>query len=100
MTQIGTAITWRLTPGITLLVMLAGCSEPAAPLAEQSAVSAREQAAATSPAAAGGSELPTWKIPNIPGGGEAYYAPDSHHLIAQLEDPLAQQAKAPASRDS
>ncbi len=37
--------------------------------------------------------MPTWKIPNIPGGGEAYYAPDSRHLIAQLEDPLAQQVE-------
>jgi len=91
MTQIGTAITWRLTSGITLLAMLAGCSEPAAPPAERAADSAQEQAEAPSPAAAGGSELPVWEIPNIPSGGEAYYAPDSLHLIAQLEDPLAQQ---------
>ena len=31
-------------------------------------------------------ELPTWKIPNIPESAEAYYAPDSYHIIAQTQD--------------
>ena len=93
MTQIITARVGYLTPIFGLLVMLTGCSEPAAPVAEQSAKSTQEQAdadAVMQPGTAGGTELPVRKIPNIPSGGEAYYAPDSQHLIAQLEDPLAQ----------
>ena len=35
-------------------------------------------------------ELPTHKVPNIPQAGEAYYAPDSYHFIAQTKDPDAQ----------
>ena len=31
-------------------------------------------------------ELPIRKIPNIPPSGEAYYAPDSLHVIAQTND--------------
>jgi len=34
-------------------------------------------------------ELPTWKVPNLGIGGEAYYAPDSYHVIAQVQDPMA-----------
>lgn len=33
-----------------------------------------------------GKELPNWQIPNIPPSGEAYYAPDSYHIIAQVKD--------------
>jgi Tol biopolymer transport system component len=36
-------------------------------------------------------ELPTRVIPNIPAAAEAYYAPDDYHLIAQTQDPDAQQ---------
>lgn len=36
-----------------------------------------------------GQELPSWKVPNVPPSGEAYYAPDSLHLIAQTKDPAA-----------
>ncbi|MDH3512048.1 MAG: hypothetical protein OER85_14450 [Gammaproteobacteria bacterium] len=35
-------------------------------------------------------ELPVRKIPNIPPAGEAYYAPDDYHIIAQARDPDAQ----------
>lgn len=42
------------------------------------------------PPATGGSELPIYKIPNLPESGEAYYAPDGIHLIAQVKDPGAQ----------
>jgi Tol biopolymer transport system component len=31
-------------------------------------------------------ELPTWRIPNLPPSAEAYYAPDSYHVIAQTQD--------------
>src|SRR6516164_1166263 len=34
-------------------------------------------------------ELPTWRIPNVPSSAEAYYAPDSYHVIAQTQDPDA-----------
>ena len=42
-------------------------------------------------------ELPSWKIPNIPESAEAYYAPDSLHVIAQTQDPMALRAE---GRDS
>jgi dipeptidyl aminopeptidase/acylaminoacyl peptidase len=35
-------------------------------------------------------ELPVRLIPNIPPAGEAYYAPDDYHIIAQARDPDAQ----------
>jgi len=35
-------------------------------------------------------EPPIRRIPNIPQAAEAYYAPDSYHLIAQTQDPDAQ----------
>ena len=34
-------------------------------------------------------ELPTWRVPNVPSSAEAYYAPDSYHIIAQTQDPDA-----------
>jgi TolB protein len=38
-------------------------------------------------------ELPVRRIPNIPEAAEAYYAPDSYHIIAQTQDPKALRAK-------
>jgi len=35
-------------------------------------------------------ELPMYKVPNLAPNGEAYYAPDGIHLIAQVNDPDAQ----------
>ncbi|MFZ1624721.1 MAG: hypothetical protein WAU48_08050, partial [Gammaproteobacteria bacterium] len=61
----------------------------AAPLA-----SAEEAAA---PAAQAGTELPVRLIPNVPKNAEAYYGPDSFHIIAQTQDPQALKAK---GRDS
>jgi Tol biopolymer transport system component len=43
-------------------------------------------------------ELPVWKIPNIPMSGEAYYAPDSLHVIAQVQDPQAVRPSDPRAR--
>ncbi|MCL4776331.1 MAG: PD40 domain-containing protein [Gammaproteobacteria bacterium] len=43
-------------------------------------------------------ELPTWKIPNIPQSGEAYYGPDSLHVIAQVQDPDAQRSNDPRAK--
>ncbi len=34
--------------------------------------------------------MPMYKVPNLPENGEAYYAPDGIHLIAQVKDPDAQ----------
>ena len=34
-------------------------------------------------------ELPSYVVPNIPVAAEAYWAPDSRHLIAQTKDPDA-----------
>jgi len=34
-------------------------------------------------------EMPSWQIPNIAEAAEAYYGPDSEHLIAQVKSPLA-----------
>lgn len=48
-------------------------------------------AAETDSAGAGSRELPIYRIPNLPESGEAYYAPDGVHLIAQVKDPDAQQ---------
>jgi len=42
------------------------------------------------PTASAPQELPVYIIPNLPENGEAYYAPDGVHLIAQVKDPDAQ----------
>ncbi len=55
--------------------------------AETDAVSA---ASPDAPAIDASKELPVRLIPNIPPAGEAYYAPDDYHLIAQARDPDAQ----------
>jgi Tol biopolymer transport system component len=41
-------------------------------------------------AASDSRELPMYKVPNLAENGEAYYAPDGVHLIAQVKDPDAQ----------
>ncbi len=75
---------WRSLQVVVLLAALAACSKPAAIPSKES----------TSAATAGsGTELPVRKIPNLPAGGEAYYASDSRHLIANMDDPLAQKAE-------
>lgn len=42
-----------------------------------------------------GTELPVRIIPNLPESAEAYYAPDSLHVIAQTQDPDAVPASSP-----
>ncbi len=51
----------------------------------------------TASAQADSKELPTWKIPNVPEAAEAYYAPDSLHVIAQTQDPAAMKKEGRAS---
>ena len=69
-----------------VLFGLIGCSDQETPVAD--VTDANEVPA--SPVTATTTELPTWKIPNIPKAAEAYYAPDSLHVIAQVQDPDAQ----------
>ncbi len=40
-------------------------------------------------------ELPIWLIPNMPESAEAYYGPDSYHIIAQTQDPKATPPSSP-----
>ncbi len=104
MTRVFTA--WRIAPGFALLAMCAGYAGVALP-AQPSARSAQANPAVkadavteTKPATsveAHGTELPVRRIPNIAAGGEAYYASDNLHLIAQLDDPLAQRLKGATS---
>ncbi len=79
---------WTLTTvGLALVTTagLPGCSTDEAPVGET--LVAEEPAVEESVGESGvGRELPTWRIPNIPPAGEAYYAPDSLHLIAQTKD--------------
>jgi hypothetical protein len=44
-------------------------------------------------------ELPVRIIPNVPKSAEAYYAPDSLHVIAQTQDPAARRARGWSSRN-
>ena len=64
-----------------------------APLASAEGVAAP----AAQPAAQAGTELPVRLIPNVPKNAEAYYGPDSLHVIAQTQDSAALKAE---GRDS
>ena len=74
---------FHIFSGLAVLsgMALIGCSGEQAP-----APPAVEQAAAVEAEPQTRVELPTRRIPNIPPSGEAYYAPDSLHLIAQTKD--------------
>ncbi len=88
---------------LVLALSVAGCAQQEEP-SEEAAAAVEEQAPAGEatdtvsqaseawdPAAFDATkELPVRKIPNIPMAAEAYYAPDSFHLIAQTQDPDAQ----------
>jgi Tol biopolymer transport system component len=95
---------------LTLALAITGCSPQEEEPAGEATAAVEEQAAAEAAAPAGeatdvvsqaseewdpaafdaSKELPVRKIPNIPMAAEAYYAPDSFHLIAQTQDPDAQ----------
>jgi Tol biopolymer transport system component len=92
-----------LGPGVVVSVaFLAGCSKPASPPAETTAETAPAEAAKpadmvtqasadmTNPPEWAAKELPVHRIPNVPENAEAYYAPDSVHVIAQTQDKAAQ----------
>ena len=82
-----TRITERVLT-VTTLVVLSACSSDEAPPPAVMVVEPEAPAASEGEGSAG-QELPTWKVPNVPPSGEAYYAPDSLHLIAQTKDPDA-----------
>lgn len=75
---------WGPWGGALLTLALAGCGGTATPPQEGSTAS---PAAATTPAE--GVELPNHMVPIQPNAAEAYWAPDSYHLIAQTNDPAA-----------
>ena len=60
-----------------------------APQAAAAPAAPKPPAAPVNKAASEGTEMPVWKIPNIPSAAEAYYAPDNLHVIAQTQDPQA-----------
>lgn len=73
--------------------LLAACSSPAPPAA--TAERKPDMVSQASPDTAPppewvGKELPVRRIPNVPENAEAYYAPDSLHVIAQTQDAAAQ----------
>ena len=63
----------RIAFGLVPMILLTGTAEPA--LAEESESE--------------GQELPSYVVPIEPAAAEAYWAPDSRHLIAQTRDPDA-----------
>lgn len=87
-----------LWSGAAIAVLLAGCSEPAAPPQQTSATSEAPATDATTQASPVQGNPPEWEskelpvriIPNVPENAEAYYAPDNLHVIAQTRDPAAQ----------
>ena len=60
-----------------------------APQAAAAPAAPKPPAAPVNKAASEGTEMPVWKIPNVPSAAEAYYAPDNLHVIAQTQDPQA-----------
>lgn len=84
---------FMLLPGVAAATLLAWASFGG------TASQAAEEAAAAPQAASEpmGKELPAREIPNIPESAEAYYAPDSFHVIAQTQDKLAQHMEGRAS---
>ncbi|MBK7251535.1 MAG: PD40 domain-containing protein [Gammaproteobacteria bacterium] len=69
-----------LAASLALSACASGASKRSAgpvPIPEGASISTRE------------GELPSWQIPNLPTAAEAYYGPDSHHLVAQVSSPKA-----------
>ena len=77
-----------------LTATIAACSGPKDEAAKKAAADAAATAGAEATAADwAANELPSRIIPNIPESAEAYYAPDSIHVIAQTQDPDALRAQ-------
>jgi TolB protein len=75
----------KQVPAVLLAVVFAGCtaSEP------RSDAAAKVEIPAGATVSTSEDELPSWLIPNMPVAAEAYYAPDSYHLIAQAQSDKA-----------
>ncbi len=74
---------------LATLVLVAGCSEQAAEQAKKPAAAEGTDYTLVTPKSVNDKELPIWMIPNMPESAEAYYGPDSYHVIAQTQDPDA-----------
>jgi len=85
----------RVTSLVTLfMAAIGGLAGAADAVAQDATAQASARPAADSgPPEWAAKELPIRKIPNIPETAEAYYAPDSIHVIAQTQDPKALRAK-------
>ena len=82
----------HLTITAFAVVFLAACSGPKDDVKSTKAAEAPAKASTgteAAPADWASRELPSRIIPNIPATVEAYYAPDSFHVIAQTQDPMA-----------
>lgn len=71
---------------LAALVVTAGCSQNET---DKPTPPAGTDYALVSPTSVNDKELPIWLIPNMPESAEAYYGPDSYHVIAQTQDPDA-----------
>ncbi|MDH4021684.1 MAG: hypothetical protein OEW88_05360 [Gammaproteobacteria bacterium] len=78
---------------VALSATIAACSGSNDEAANRAAADAAKQSAGSAPASWEANELPSRQIPNIPETAEAYYAPDSIHVIAQTQDPDALRAQ-------
>ncbi|MFO1426085.1 MAG: hypothetical protein U1F11_03750 [Steroidobacteraceae bacterium] len=92
--RVGTATLGLPLAALAALTVALAQSTAAPPVATQPAAAppaAPSPAAPATPVAppADPRELPSYMIPNIPDAAEAYWAPDSRHLIAQTRDPRA-----------
>ena len=76
---------------ITLASMLglAGCATETSTAPDMSKTDASTDYSVVTPTVENAGELPIWLIPNMPESAEAYYGPDSYHIIAQTQDPDA-----------
>ena len=83
---------WTAAGFAALLLIGIGCAKPAIPPAATAPATKATSPDEVLPAAWAGKELPIRMIPNIPRSAEAYYAPDSLHVIAQTQDPVARKA--------
>lgn len=68
--------------------LLAGCSASTT-RSDESAAPAPVKVPAGASISTRDGEMPSWQIPNMGEAAEAYYGPDSYHLIAQVQSPLA-----------
>ncbi len=79
---------------VGLTISFLACASPSTPSSDNpeaagAAIIASTDYSLVTPARSTPEELPIWQIPNLPEAAEAYYGPDSYHLIVQTQDPDA-----------